>query len=139
MNKKIILTGDRPTGPLHLGHFVGSIQNRVEMQKNDKVYIIIANTQGLTDYFNNPELLKNNIYQLVSDYISCGIDHEKTTIFLQSQIPALAELTIYYMNLVSLSRLQRNPTIKEQLKHKSFKNNIIALKNHLCTDIFSSY
>ena len=112
--KDIILTGDRPTGNLHLGHYVGSIQNRLKFQNEfdfEKFYIMIADTQALTDNFNNVDKVKNNIIQVAIDYISAGIDPKKVNIFIQSMVPELAEITMYFMNLVSVSRLQRNPTI----------------------------
>ena len=112
--KEIILTGDRPTGNLHLGHYVGSVQNRVALQNTDfdKFYIMIADTQALTDNFNNVDKVKNNIIQVAMDYISAGIDINKVNIFIQSQVPELFEMTSYFLNLVTVSRLQRNPTIK---------------------------
>ena len=112
--KKIFLTGDRPTGRLHLGHYVGSLKRRVEMQDSGlyEQYIFIADLQALTDNFNNPEKIRKNLIEVALDYLSVGIDPTKSTIFIQSQIPELAELTNYYMNLVTLGRLQRNPTIK---------------------------
>ncbi len=126
-NKKIILTGDRPTGRLHLGHYVGSLKGRVELQNSgeyDNIFIEIADAQALTDNFNNVEKVKNNIVEVALDYLACGIDPNKSTIFIQSQIPELCELTFYYLNLVTLSRLQRNPTIKDELKLRGFENSI---------------
>lgn len=125
--KSIVLTGDRPTGKLHLGHYVGSIMNRLAIQdsnKYDEVYIMIADAQALTDNFNNPKKVKENIKEVLLDYLACGIDPEKTTIFIQSQIPELTELTFYYSNLVTLSRLERNPTVKEELKSKNLEKSI---------------
>lgn len=125
--KKIILTGDRPTGRLHLGHFVGSLRGRVEMQNSgiyDEIYIMIADAQALTDNADNPEKVRRNILEVALDYLSVGLDPEKTTMFIQSQIPALYELTAYYMNLVSVSRLQRNPTIKDEIKQRGFESSI---------------
>ena len=127
MSKKIILTGDRPTGKLHLGHYVGSLKRRVELQNSgefDKIFIEIADAQALTDNFNNVDKVKNNIKEVALDYLACGIDPNKSTIFIQSQIPELCELTFYYLNLVTLSRLQRNPTIKEELKLRDFEGSI---------------
>ena len=117
--QNIILTGDRPTGNLHIGHYVGSLQNRVKLQNEgnfDKFYIMIADTQALTDNHDNVDKVKNNIIQVAIDYISAGIDPQKVNIFIQSLVPELPEITTYFMNLVTLSRLQRNPTIKEELK-----------------------
>ncbi len=123
----IILTGDRPTGRLHIGHFVGSIKRRIELQNEgnfDKMYVMIADAQALTDNFNNPEKVRKNILEVALDYLACGIDPDKVTIFIQSQVQALTELTFYYMNLVTLSRLERNPTVKQELKQKDFSNSI---------------
>jgi len=124
--KKIFLTGDRPTGRLHLGHYVGSLRRRVEMQNSGLYdpYIFIADLQALTDNFNNPEKIRKNLIEVALDYLSVGIDPTKSTIFIQSQIPELAELTNYYMNLVSLGRLQRNPTIKTEIKDRGFEKSI---------------
>lgn len=127
--KDIILTGDRPTGNLHLGHYVGSILNRVKLQNTldyDKFYIMIADTQAITDNFNNIDKVKNNIIQVAIDYISAGIDPNKVCIFIQSMVPELAEMTMYFMNLVTVARLQRNPTIKEELKQRGFSSSIPA-------------
>jgi len=124
---KIILTGDRPTGRLHLGHYVGSLQRRVELQNSgeyDKVYIMIADAQALTDNADNPEKVRTNIIEVALDYLSCGLDPAKSTIFIQSQIPELTELAFYYMNLVTVSRLQRNPTVKTEIKMRNFEANI---------------
>jgi len=118
--KKVILTGDRPTGPLHLGHYIGSLQSRVALQHKYNQYIIIADMQALTDNADNPEKVRNNILEVTLDYLATGIDPSVTTIFIQSLIPAIAELTMYYMNLVTVSRLKRNPTIKEELKSRNF-------------------
>lgn len=125
--KKIILTGDRPTGKLHLGHYFGSLKRRVQLQNSnnfDEIYIEIADAQALTDNHKNINKIKDNIIEVALDYLSCGIDPEKTTIFIQSQIPELTELTFYYLNLVTLSRLERNPTIKEEIKLRNFNNSI---------------
>ena len=123
----VILTGDRPTGRLHLGHYVGSLRRRVELQnsgKYDKIFIMIADAQALTDNADNPEKVRSNILEVALDYLACGIDPEKTHILIQSQIPELCELTFYYMNLVSVSRLQRNPTVKTEIKMRNFEANI---------------
>ena len=120
----IILTGDRPTGKLHIGHYVGSLRRRVELQnsgKFDKIWIMIADAQALTDNFDNPDKVRANITEVALDYLSCGIDPTKSTIFIQSHIAELTELTFYYMNLVTLARLQRNPTVKAEIKQKNFE------------------
>ena len=125
--KKIILTGDRPTGNLHLGHYVGSLKNRVELQNKgdyDEMYVFIADVQALTDNFNNPKKVRDNIIEVAIDYLSVGLDPSKVTIFIQSMISPLCELTMYYMNLVTLSRLERNPTVKSEIKQKEFGNSI---------------
>lgn len=124
---KIILTGDRPTGKLHLGHYVGSLRRRVELQNSgeyEKVFIFIADAQALTDNADNPEKIRQNIVEVALDYLSCGIDPSKSTIFIQSQIPELCELSFYYMNLVTVSRLQRNPTVKTEIQMRNFENTI---------------
>jgi tryptophanyl-tRNA synthetase len=124
---KIILTGDRPTGKLHLGHYVGSLRRRVELQNSgeyEKVFIFIADAQALTDNADNPEKIRQNIIEVALDYLSCGIDPKKSTIFIQSQIPELTELSFYYMNLVTVSRLQRNPTVKTEIQMRNFENTI---------------
>jgi tryptophanyl-tRNA synthetase len=122
--KKIILTGDRPTGPLHLGHYVGSLANRVTLQDTYEQYVMIADVQALTDNFDNPTKVIESVYQVAADYLSIGIDPEKTTIFIQSQIPELTELTTYYLNLVTLGRLERNPTVKTEIQQKGFGDSI---------------
>jgi tryptophanyl-tRNA synthetase len=119
-NKKIILTGDRPTGSLHLGHYVGSLQNRVKLQDEYSQYLIIADMQALTDNADNPEKVSKNVFEVALDYLATGIDPLKTTIFIQSLVPEIAELTMYYLNLVSVSRLERNPTVKDEIKQKGF-------------------
>ena len=127
--KQIILTGDRPTGRLHLGHYVGSLRRRVELQNSgefDEIYIMIADAQALTDNADNPEKVRRNILEVALDYMSVGLDPTKSTMFIQSQIPALFELTTYYMNLVTVSRLQRNPTIKSEIKMRGFETSIPA-------------
>lgn len=124
--KKIILTGDRPTGKLHIGHYVGSLKKRVELQDNEelKQFIMIADSQALTDNFDNPKKIQDNLLEVMLDYLAVGIDPKKSTIFIQSEISELTELTFYYMNLVNLSRLLRNPTVKEEVKLRGFENNI---------------
>ena len=126
MERKTILTGDRPTGKLHLGHYAGSLRNRVELQNSGKydMYVFIADMQALTDNAKNPQKIRDNIIEVALDYLSVGLDPEKTCIFVQSQIPALSELTMYYMNLVSLARLKRNPTIKSEIKLRGFGESI---------------
>ena len=126
MERKTILTGDRPTGKLHLGHYAGSLRNRVELQNSGKydMYVFIADMQALTDNAKNPQKVRDNIIDVALDYLSVGLDPEKTCIFVQSQIPALSELTMYYMNLVSLARLKRNPTIKSEIKERGFGETI---------------
>ncbi len=120
MDKKRILTGDRPTGRLHIGHYFGSLKKRVEMQNSGQydMYILIADVQALTDNFNNPEKVRKNVREVAMDYLSCGIDPEKTTIYIQSMIPETAELTVYYSNLVTIARLERNPTVKTEIAQK---------------------
>ena len=124
---KIILTGDRPTGRLHLGHYVGSLRRRVELQNSgefEKIYVMIADAQALTDNADNPEKIRQNIVEVALDYLSAGLDPEKTTIFIQSQVPELTELAFYYMNLVTVSRVQRNPTVKTEIKMRNFETSI---------------
>ena len=121
--KNVILTGDRPTGKLHIGHYVGSLKRRVELQnsgKFEKIYIMVADAQALTDNFDNPEKVRANITEVALDYFACGIDPQKSTVFIQSYISELTELTFYYMNLVTLARLERNPTVKAEIKQKGF-------------------
>ena len=125
--ERIILTGDRPTGNLHLGHYVGSLRNRVMLQNGgnyDEMYVFIADTQALTDNFKNPKKVRDNIIEVALDYLSVGLDPSKVTIFIQSMVQELCELTMYYMNLVTLSRLERNPTVKNEIKQKEFGNSI---------------
>ncbi len=122
--KKRILTGDRPTGPLHIGHYVGSLQNRINLQDEYDQFIMIADVQALTDNYDNPQKVRDNIMQLALDYLSIGIDPQKTTIFVQSCVPAIAELTVFYMNLVSIARLHRNPTVKEEMKQKGMEETV---------------
>ena len=129
MKKNIILTGDRPTGKLHLGHFVGSIRNRVKLQNEgnfDKMYVFIADSQALTDNFDNPEKVRENILEVALDYLACGIDPSKATIFIQSMIPELTEYTFYFLNLVTVSRLFRNPTVKSEIAQKGYEESIPA-------------
>lgn len=124
---KIILTGDRPTGRLHVGHYVGSLRQRVQLQNSgayDKVYIMIADAQALTDNAEHPEKVRKNIIEVALDYLSCGLDPAKSTLFIQSMVPQLTELTFYYMNLVTVSRLQRNPTVKNEIKMRNFEASI---------------
>ncbi|MBO4748863.1 MAG: tryptophan--tRNA ligase [Lachnospiraceae bacterium] len=124
---KIILTGDRPTGRLHIGHYVGSLRRRVELQNSgefDKTYIMIADAQALTDNMDNPEKVRENIIEVALDYMSCGLDPAKSTLFIQSQISELCELTFYYMDLVTVSRLQRNPTVKSEIQMRNFEASI---------------
>lgn len=125
--KKIILTGDRPTGKLHIGHYVGSLKRRVELQNSgefDEIFIMIADAQALTDNADNPEKVRQNIIEVALDYLSCGLDPAKSTLFIQSQIPELTELSFYYMNLVTIARLQRNPTVKSEIAMRNFEASI---------------
>lgn len=128
MTKDIILTGDRPTGKLHIGHYIGSLKNRVEMQNTGKyeTFIMIADQQALTDNARDPEKIKNSLIEVALDYLAVGIDPKLSTIFVQSQIPALAELNLYYLNLVTVSRLERNPTVKAEIAQKNFERSIPA-------------
>ena len=124
---KIILTGDRPTGRLHVGHYVGSLKRRVELQNSgefDEIYIMIADAQALTDNADNPEKVRQNIIEVALDYLACGLDPEKSVLFIQSQIPELCEMTFYYMDLVTVSRLQRNPTVKSEIQKRNFEASI---------------
>lgn len=125
--KKIILTGDRPTGKLHMGHYVGSLKRRVELQNSgefDDIYIMIADAQALTDNFDNPEKVRQNIIEVALDYLSVGLDSAKSTLFIQSMVPQLTELSFYYMNLVTVSRVQRNPTVKSEIQMRGFGGSI---------------
>jgi tryptophanyl-tRNA synthetase len=124
--KKRILTGDRPTGKLHLGHLVGSLQNRVKLQDEYEQYVMIADVQALTDNFENPQKVRDNIRELGLDYLAVGLDPSKTTILIQSMIPEIAELTVFYLNLVTLERVLRNPTVKDEIKQKGYEKNIPA-------------
>ena len=125
--KQIILTGDRPTGKLHVGHYVGSLRRRVELQNSgeySKIFIMIADAQALTDNIENPEKVRQNIIEVALDYLSCGLDPAKSNILIQSQIPELCELTFYYMDLVTVARLQRNPTVKSEIQMSNFEASI---------------
>ena len=125
--KQVILTGDRPTGRLHVGHYVGSLKERVKLQNSgdyDEVYIMIADAQALTDNAEHPEKVRQNIIQVALDYLACGIDPAKSTIFIQSMVPELTELTFYYMNLVTVARVQRNPTVKSEIQMRNFEASI---------------
>lgn len=125
MNQEtIILTGDRPTGPLHLGHYVGSLANRIELQHKYKQFVMIADAQALTDNYEQPQKVRENVAQVALDYLAVGIDPKKTTIFIQSMIPQIAELTMYYMNLVTVARVGRNPTVKTEIKQKGFGESV---------------
>lgn len=126
--KQVVLTGDRPTGKLHIGHYVGSLKKRVEMQNtgNYQMYVMIADQQALTDNARDPEKIRNSLIQVALDYLAVGLDPTKTTIFVQSQIPTLSELNLYYLNLVTVSRLERNPTVKAEIKQKNFERSIPA-------------
>ena len=124
---KIILTGDRPTGRLHVGHYAGSLKRRVELQNSgqyDKTFIMIADAQALTDNADNPEKVRQNVIEVALDYLACGLDPDKATLFIQSQISELCELTFYYMDLVTVSRLQRNPTVKSEIQMRNFETSI---------------
>ena len=124
---KIMLTGDRPTGRLHVGHYVGSLKRRVELQNTgdfDEMFVMIADAQALTDNADNPEKVRQNIIEVALDYLACGLDPKKCTLFIQSQIPQLCELSFYYMNLVTVSRLQRNPTVKSEIQMRNFEASI---------------
>jgi len=123
-SKKRILTGDRPTGPLHLGHFVGSLQNRVTLQENYDQFIMIADMQALTDNFKTPEKVSHNILEVALDYLAVGLDPKKNTIFIQSQIPEIAELALYLLNLTTLAQLQQNPTIKDEIRQRGFNKEL---------------
>lgn len=122
--KKRILTGDRPTGPLHLGHYVGSLKNRVLLQDEYEQFVLIADIQALTDNYDNPQKIKDNILELALDYLSVGINPEKSTIVIQSQVPELSELTMYLMNMITVAQLERNPTVKNEIRQKGYRENI---------------
>ncbi len=128
--KKIMLTGDRPTGRLHIGHYVGSLRQRLELQDDpsyDKIFVMIADAQALTDNFDNPEKVRDSVFQVAIDYLSVGLDPKKTHMFIQSAVPQLHELTVYYMNLVTVSRVQRNPTVKQELKLRGFEGESVPV------------
>ena len=130
--KKVILTGDRPTGRLHVGHYVGSLKERVKLQNSgdyDEIYIMIADAQALTDNAEHPEKVRQNIMQVALDYLACGIDPAKSHIFIQSMVPELTELTFYYMNLVTVSRVQRNPTVKAEIQQRNFWQSFSPLQS----------
>ena len=120
----IVLTGDRPTGQLHLGHYVGSLANRIRMQDSYQQFVMIADVQALTDNYDNPQKVRENVFEVALDYLAVGLDPEKTTIFIQSMIPEIAELTVFYLNLVTLARVQRNPTVKTEMHQKGLENRI---------------
>ncbi|MCY4645251.1 MAG: tryptophan--tRNA ligase [Bacteriovoracales bacterium] len=124
MAKKIILTGDRPTGPLHLGHYVGSLENRLRLQNDYQTYILIADQQALTDHWKTPEILKENIIQVTLDYLAIGLDPALVTICVQSHLPAICELTMYYLNLVTVNQLHHNPTVKTEIREKGFEKSL---------------
>lgn len=125
-HETIILTGDRPTGPLHLGHYVGTLKQRVELQEQYKQFVMLADVQALTDYYDRPQMVRENVLEVSLDYLAVGIDPSKTTIFIQSMLPQIAELTIFYLNLVTVNRLRRNPTVKEEIKQKGFGERLPA-------------
>jgi len=124
--KKIILTGDRPTGPLHLGHYVGTLANRVKLQETCMQYVMLADVQAMTDYYEHPEQVRKNVLEVALDYVAVGIDPQKTTIIIQSMIPEIAELTIFYLNFVTINRLRRNPTVKTEMQQKGMGENVSA-------------
>ena len=124
--RKTILTGDRPTGPLHLGHYVGSLRQRVALQREHDTYVLIADLQALTDHFDAPDLVRDNVVEVMLDYLAVGLDPAVATIVVQSQVPELAELTFYFLNLVTVARLQRNPTVKDEMRQKGFEADVPA-------------
>ena len=127
--KKIILTGERPTGPLHIGHYVGTLRNRIKIQNSndfDEMYLFAADAQALTDNYDNPKKVRDNVFEVALDNLACGIDPDKVNYFIQSEVPELTELTFYYMNLVTIARLHRNPTVKEEIKQKGMNESIPA-------------
>ena len=126
IQEKVVLTGDRPTGPLHVGHYIGSLANRVILQDTYKQYILLADMQALTDNYDNPQKVRDNVLQVALDYLAVGIDPKKSTIFIQSMIPQIAELAIIYLNLVTVNRLKRNPTVKTEIKQKGYGENVPA-------------
>jgi tryptophanyl-tRNA synthetase len=124
--RKTILTGDRPTGPLHLGHYVGSLRQRVALQREHDTYVLIADLQALTDHFDEPEMVRDHVVEVALDYLAAGIDPAVATIVVQSRVPELAELTVYFLNLVTVARLQRNPTVKDEMRQKGFEADVPA-------------
>src|SRR5690625_191696 len=138
---KIILTGDRPTGKLHLGHYVGSLHNRVQLQEDPEntLYIMVADQQALTDNADNPKKIQDSLFEVGLDYLAVGLDPSKSTIFIQSQIPQLPELTVYYLNLVTVARLERNPTVKSEIKQKGFEKSLPAGLDRKSTRLNSSH
>ena len=126
MKKKTLLTGDRPTGPLHIGHYVGSLKNRIKMQSEYETFIMIADSQAITDNFDNIDKVRENVLQVVADYLACGIDPAHATIFIQSMIPQLPEITQYLMNVVSINRIGHNPTVKTEMKQKGYDESVPA-------------
>jgi tryptophanyl-tRNA synthetase len=124
--KQIVLTGDRPTGPMHLGHYVGSLAERLKLQEHYKQFVMIADVQALTDNVDNPAKVRNNVLEVAYDYLAIGIDPRKTTLFIQSLIPQIAELTVFFLNLVTVSRLQRNPTVKAEIAHKKYEGESVT-------------
>jgi len=125
-NKNIILTGDRPTGPLHLGHYVGSLASRIELQKDHTQYVMVADVQAMTDYYDQPEKVHDCVLEVLLDYLAVGIDPKETTIFIQSMIPQIAELTVFYLNFVTVNRLRRNPTVKTEIHQKDMEDKVTA-------------
>ncbi|MCH9621717.1 MAG: Tryptophan--tRNA ligase 2 [Chlamydiia bacterium] len=126
MKKKTLLSGDRPTGPLHIGHYIGTLKNRIKMQHEYETFIMVADSQAITDYYDNVSKVKQNVYDVVADYIACGIDPQLATIFIQSMIPQLPEITQYLMNVISINRIGHNPTVKTELKQKGFEESVPA-------------
>ena len=124
MSKKVILTGDRPTGPLHLGHFIGSLKNRVLLQESASQFVMIADVQALTDHAQQPQKVRDNVIEVALDYLAVGIDPSKTTLFIQSLVKPLFELTLYYLNLVTWNRLKHNPTVKQEIVAKQFGESV---------------
>ncbi len=136
MSKKIVLTGDRPTGPLHVGHYVGSLKKRIELQHEYKQFVMLADVQALTDNADNPQKVRDNVLEVALDYLAVGIDPKLSSIFIQSLIPEIAELTVFFLNLVSVARLERNPTVKDEIKHREFGKSIPA--GFLCYPVSQS-
>ena len=125
-NSDVVMTGDRPTGPLHIGHYVGSLKNRVELQSKYKQYVMLADLQGLTDHYEHPEVVRRNVLEVAMDYLAVGIDPKKTTIYVQSMLPEISELTVLYLNLVTVARLKRNPTVKDEMLQKGYGDTVPA-------------